>query len=134
LKLAQGGEQELAGMVYSIDVWLIWAERIGIPISYDAYYYFGLALLVVTMVIALSAAHRVWTEIHDVEDPDTPADLLESFEQAQREGALDRHELDRIRQNLGVSSTCAPAPTRTGQVARDAGRMPDSPAGNESSC
>jgi hypothetical protein len=63
-------------------------------------YYIGLAVLVVIMIGVLIAAYRAWEEIHDVEDPDSPADLLESFEQAHAEGDLDEQELARVRRLL----------------------------------
>src|SRR5438132_6743905 len=68
--------------------------------SDEASYYFWGALLVITLVAALVKAYRVWEEIHDVEEPDSPADLLESFEQAHAAGALDDQELDRVRRQL----------------------------------
>ena len=44
--------------------------------------YIPLALLIVLLAALLIKAVRVWHEIHDVEEPDTPSDLLASFEQA----------------------------------------------------
>jgi uncharacterized membrane protein len=69
-------------------------------ISYDSYYYIGVVLLVIIMLALLVHAYRVWEEIHDVEDPDSPSDLLDSFEQAHAEGELDAKELDRVRKLL----------------------------------
>jgi hypothetical protein len=82
--------------------------RIGVPIAValrglkvsPQYYYAGLALLVVLLLIALVKAYRVWEEIHDVEEPDSPADLLESFEEAHAAGELDDEELERVRRLL----------------------------------
>jgi hypothetical protein len=68
-------------------------------------YYVGLAVLVVLLVVALVTAYRVWVEIHDVEEPDSPADLLESFEQAHAAGVLDDEELQRVRWQLAGEST-----------------------------
>jgi hypothetical protein len=65
-------------------------------------YYIGLAVLVAIIIIVLVAAYRTWEEIHDVEEPDSPADLLESFEQAHHEGELDEQELDRVRSLLST--------------------------------
>ncbi len=62
--------------------------------------YIGLALLAVLLVVALIKAYRVWEEIHDVEEPSSPDDLLESFEQAHRAGELDDAELERVRARL----------------------------------
>jgi hypothetical protein len=67
-------------------------------------YNVGLAVLVVLMVVALVTAYRVWVEIHDVEEPDSPADLLASFEQAHAAGALDDEEFRRVRWQLAGDS------------------------------
>jgi hypothetical protein len=76
-------------------------------------YYVGLALLVAIGLVALYRAYRVWEEIHDVEDPDSPADLLEAFSQAHAAGELDDEEFDRVRQRLdrdgGGADASAPA-------------------------
>jgi hypothetical protein len=69
--------------------------------SFLGSYYVKLALLVAVLVVALVAAYRVWAEIQDVEEPDTPADLLESFEAAHAAGAIDAQEFDRVRRQLG---------------------------------
>jgi hypothetical protein len=45
----------------------------------DRMYYIGLALLVIALVVAAIVAYRMWVEIHDVVDPDTPEELLEAF-------------------------------------------------------
>jgi hypothetical protein len=79
---------------------MIWAAGWAQPLAFDRWYYLGLALLVIVMVAALIAAYRVWEEIHDVEEPDSPADLLASFEQARAVGDLDEQEFDRVRRCL----------------------------------
>ena len=66
------------------------------------WYYLGLALVVVIVVIALIAFFRTWEEIHDEEEPDSPADLLASFEKAHAEGELNDRELDRVRRLLAA--------------------------------
>jgi uncharacterized membrane protein len=71
----------------------------GVSVS-PTYYYVGLGLLAVLMVFALVKAYRVWEEIHDVEEPDSPADLLESFEEAHAAGELDDEEFERVRRQL----------------------------------
>jgi hypothetical protein len=43
---------------------------------------------------------QVWGEIHDVEEPDSPGDLLASFQQAHADGELDDAELARLREQL----------------------------------
>jgi hypothetical protein len=65
-------------------------------------YYIGLAVLVAIMIAVLIAAYRTWWEINDIEEPDSPAELLESFEQAHAEGELDAQELDRVRRLLSA--------------------------------
>jgi hypothetical protein len=72
------------------------------------YYYVGLALLIVMMVIALVKAYRVWEEIQDVEQPDSPADLLKSFEEARAAGELNEDEMDRVRKQLARAAMPAP--------------------------
>jgi len=81
------------------------------------YYYGGLALLIVLMAIALVKAYRVWEEIKDVEEPDSPADLLEAFEQARAEGELSAEEMERVRQRL--ASSAIPAPKKPSIPAAD---------------
>ncbi len=63
-------------------------------------YYVGLAVIVIIVIGTLIAAYRTWVEIHDVEEPDSPADLLETFRQAHAQGAIDDQELDRVRMLL----------------------------------
>ncbi len=60
----------------------------------------GLAILVVLMVIALVKAFRMWEEIHEVEQPDSPIDLLEAFEDAHAAGQLDDKEFEQVRRRL----------------------------------
>jgi hypothetical protein len=63
-------------------------------------YYLGLGILVVLMVVALVKAYRMWEELHDVEEPDSPTELLESFEEAHAAGELDDEEFERVRRRL----------------------------------
>jgi hypothetical protein len=63
-------------------------------------YYVGLVLLSILAIMLSVHAYRVWQEIHEVEEPDSPSDLLESFEQAHTEGELDDQELERVRRLL----------------------------------
>jgi hypothetical protein len=92
-------------------------------------YYIGLAVLVAILIVVLIAAYRTWEEIRDVEDPDSPADLLESFQQAHQQGELDEYELDRVRRLLSASQDGAgmqgDASSRRGQVV--AGDGPENP-------
>jgi len=67
--------------------------------------YIGLALLALLLVVLLVKAYRVWGEIHDVEEPDSPGDLLASFERAHAAGELDDTEFERVRAHLAHSPT-----------------------------
>jgi hypothetical protein len=69
--------------------------------------YIPLALLVVLLAASLIKAVRVWGEIYDVEEPDTPSDLLASFQQAHAQGELDDAEFARVTEKLAGSSTAA---------------------------
>jgi len=80
--------------------------------SDEASYYFWGALLLITLVAALVAAYRVWEEIHDEEEPDSPSDLLESFEQAHAAGVLNDQEFHRVRQQFQGNSTSEGKPDR----------------------
>ncbi len=71
--------------------------------------YVPLGLLAVLLAASLIKAVRVWGEIHDVEEPDTPSDLLAAFEQAHAEGDLDDVEMARVREQLARSSSAADA-------------------------
>jgi uncharacterized membrane protein len=77
------------------------------PVDAGTRYYIGLAVLVVIMIGVFIYAYRTWEEINDVEDPDSPADLLESFKQAHAEGELDEHELERVRRLLAEAGAAA---------------------------
>jgi hypothetical protein len=85
------------------------ASREGFKVS-PVYYYAGLAILVVLMLIAFLKAYRMWEEIHDVEEPDSPTDLLEAFEEAHAAGELDDEEFERVRRRLtGPPADLGPA-------------------------
>jgi hypothetical protein len=87
----------------NLETVLLWLNAArGEPgrISFDRFYYVGLALLVAAMVALLIKAYREWQDIHDVEDPDSPEDLLKTFEQANAEGVLGNEELARVRARL----------------------------------
>ncbi len=89
------------------------------------YYYVGLALLIVVLVIALVKAYRVWEEIHDVEEPDTPADLLQAFEEARAAGELDDEEMERVKERLARSAM--PAPKKNSATPADDHEIPEAP-------
>jgi hypothetical protein len=80
--------------------------------------YVPLGVLTVLLAASLIKAVRVWEEIHDVEEPDTPSDLLASFEQAHAEGELNDAEFARVREQLGGASCTAEA-GQSGLLPRD---------------
>jgi hypothetical protein len=94
-------------MGFSSSLSLIGSGRLWAAAAFGPSYYVGLALLVVVLVAALISVYRVWGEIHEDEEPDSPADLLKSFEQAHAAGVLDKEELDRVRRRLQAASTGA---------------------------
>ncbi len=73
------------------------ARRVGVS---NSYYYVGLGVLAVLMLIAAIKAYRMWEELHDIPEPDSPADLLEAFQEAHAAGELDDQEFERVRQRL----------------------------------
>jgi uncharacterized membrane protein len=114
-------------------------EGLTAAISFGGSYYVGLVLLSIILIVLLVHAYRVWEEIHDVEEPDSPSDLLDSFEQAHAEGELDAQELDRVRKLLldgngtGGERTVVPhSPTPTTGTIKDplssGGAQPMDPA------
>jgi hypothetical protein len=62
--------------------------------------YVPLALFIVLLAALLTKAVRVWQEIHDVESPATPDELLASLEDAHAAGDLDDGEIAKVRQQL----------------------------------
>jgi hypothetical protein len=62
--------------------------------------YFPLALLAVLLTVFLIKAVRLWQEIHEVDEPVTPGDLLASFEQAHAAGELNDDEFRKVREQL----------------------------------
>ena len=92
----------------------LWNNRIAGPLAAGAArgfkvttsgYYVGLAILLVLMVLASVQAYKMWEEIHDVEEPDSPAELLEAFEEAHALGELDDEEFARVQRRLGGPSS-----------------------------
>lgn len=76
------------------------SEGLVAAISLGTSYYLGLALLTILVVVLLVYAYRVWEEIHEDIESDTPGDLLDTFEEAHAAGELDQEELSRVRQLL----------------------------------
>jgi uncharacterized membrane protein len=95
--------------ILQADVWALAGPLRSLKIS-PQYYYVGLALLVVLLVVALVKVYRVWEEVKDVEEPDSPADLLRAFEEARAAGELDDEEMERVRRQLARSE--APVDTK----------------------
>jgi hypothetical protein len=85
-------------------------------VTMGRWYYVGLAVIVAILVGTLIAAYRTWQEIHDVEEPATPADLLESFAQAHEEGELDEMEFDRVRRLLAPDKGHDAAPSSNSRL------------------
>jgi hypothetical protein len=67
-------------------------------------YWIGLALLIVVLLLALAKGYQEWRDIHDVEEPDSPDDLLRSFREAHAMGELDDDELRRVERRLSSTS------------------------------
>lgn len=67
-------------------------------------YYAGLAVVVGVTMVAIVVFYREWQEMHDVEEPDRPQDILNSFVQAHAQGDLDAGELERVRRLLSNDS------------------------------
>jgi hypothetical protein len=67
--------------------------------------YGPLVLLAVLLAVLLTKAVRTWQEIHEVEEPATPDELLASLEDAHVAGELDDDEIAKVRQQLGSCPT-----------------------------
>jgi hypothetical protein len=67
--------------------------------------YVPLVLLAVLLAVLLTKAVRTWQEIHEVEEPATPDELLASLEDAHEAGELDDEEIAKVRQQLGSWQT-----------------------------
>ena len=116
---------------------VLWMHGVGRPvdrITFDRYYYLGLILLVIVLGVLFLKLYREWWDIHDVEEPDAPEDLLRSFERAHAYGQIDDQELERVRQRLGVASgsdvgpqVAAPEGGQTRPFPGDSGHPPADP-------
>jgi uncharacterized membrane protein len=104
---------QCAGLVAAVPF-----RRVGVSPSY---YYVGLGVLVVLMLVAGIKAYRMWEELQDVAEPDSPADLLETFEEAHAAGELDDQEFERVRRRLASPAAGAvPIPPPVGPGGDDA--------------
>jgi hypothetical protein len=95
-------------------------------------------LLTVLLVALLIQAHRVWQEIHEVEEPVSSDDLLQSFTQAHADGELDDDEFERVRLQLTSfpgeiakrspkpTTSAAPAPSEPRSLLDQIGSEPES--------
>jgi uncharacterized membrane protein len=77
-------------------------------ISPAAWYNLGLATILVAGLIAFIWAYRVWSEVNEEEDPATPDELMEAFEEARAAGELDDEEYARVRERLRQSGSSPP--------------------------
>jgi hypothetical protein len=59
--------------------------------------YLPLLLLVVSILVGVPMAYRLWRETHGEDEPIRGADLLSDFEQAYAAGKMDEAEFRRIR-------------------------------------
>lgn len=80
-------------------------------ISPAAWYNIGLMTALLSLAFAGFLAVRAWREMHEDIEPASVEELLESFERARAEGALDDQEYRRVRRKVeGTGSESASAP------------------------
>jgi hypothetical protein len=105
-----------------------WEIKYGTPA-----YWIGLGLLVVVLLFALHKVYREWQEIHDVEEPDSPDDLLRSFREAHALGELDDDEMKRVERRLSptLASSGPPVKAKAEDGARGSAYLRDQPSGLE---
>lgn len=75
------------------------------------FYYIGLAVVALVLVVAVIWFYRVWSEIREEEEPDSPEEILESLREAYEAGELDEGELRRVEELLtagGAAGSEAP--------------------------
>lgn len=104
------------------------ASFLAASVAQGTWYYVGLGVVIFVLAITLVVAYRTWSEIRDVEEPDTPADILASFEQAHAEGDLDDRELERVRRLLAGGKEfddCRAADHRLSAQGRSGAVSPD---------
>jgi len=82
-----------------------------------AKYYLGLLLIVVLLVMSTFWAYRAWSDVHEQEEPASPDELMEAFEEARAAGELDEQEYARVRERLRTQGSESP-PARRGKSAK----------------
>ena len=79
----------------------IGSEGLTAATSFGATYYVGLVLLGIIMVVVLVYAYRVWEEIHDVEEPDSPSNCWIRSSRRMPKATWMLRNVDRLRKILG---------------------------------
>ncbi len=87
---------------------------------YGSAYYAGLAVVVVVVLIAAIGFYRVWLEVREEEEPDSPDVVLESFRRAHAAGEIDDQELERVTRVL-APGPFPPRPQKPDVLADDLG-------------
>src|SRR4051794_5339981 len=102
-------------------------------ISLGTSYYIGLALLTILVFILLVYAYRVWAEIHEDIEPETPGDLLDTFKEAHAAGELDAEELSRVRQLLLQENVNRPGKNTPSRSSVNSATVEESPLTGDTS-
>lgn len=76
--------------------WAIGGLLAAVRVASGPAYNIGLVVVVVVMIIALVGFYRVWSEVREEEEPDSPEELLEGFREAHAAGQIDDRELERV--------------------------------------
>ena len=87
---------------------------------YGSAYYAGLAVVTLVVVIAAIGFYRVWLEVREEEEPDSPDEVLESFRRAHAAGEIDDQELERVTRVLAPGAF-PPRPQKPDVLADDLG-------------
>lgn len=69
-------------------------------IPFTAWYYLGLAVVVLSLLVVGVVAYRAWSEAHEDLTPVSEDDLLASFQQARSAGELDDEEYEKVRRRI----------------------------------
>jgi uncharacterized membrane protein len=87
-------------MIFSHSIVGAVARRPGLALPWGWAAILPLVLFAVLLALLIIKMYRERQDILDVEDPDSPEDLLRSFELAHRAGELDDDEFERVKQQL----------------------------------